>query len=36
MKNYLLFLDLSTWYFLGLGDRQSRASPDFMVGAIAA
>ncbi len=34
MNNYL-FLDLSAWYFLGLGDRHSRASPNISVGAIA-
>jgi hypothetical protein len=36
MNNYLLFLDLdlSDWYFLILGDRHSRASPDRSVSAI--
>jgi hypothetical protein len=34
MKNYLLFLDLSTWCFLGLGDQYSSATPHLSVGEI--
>jgi hypothetical protein len=34
MNNNLLFIDLSVWYFLVLGDRHSRASPNLLVGAI--
>jgi XisI protein len=30
MNDYLLFLDLSVWCFLGLDNRHSRASPDLI------
>ena len=34
MRNYLLFVDLRTWCFLGLVDRHFRASPTQRAGEI--